>query len=97
MFGQMDAQTLLVVTFAIAVSGYFLGAAMDGVLQGDGFGTIGNMVILMAGAFIGLRVGPMIELPLEPAVAQGVSAVSGAFIVLAVLATIKGVLARFGY
>lgn len=97
MLAHLDTQTLVAITFAIAVSGYFLGAAMDGVLQGDGFGTIGNMVVMMAGAFIGLQVSPMIEVPLDPTVTQGVAAVSGAFIFLALLATIKGLLARFGY
>ncbi len=97
MFAQMDAQTLVAITFAIAAASYFLGAAMDGVLQGDGFGTLGNMVVLMAGSFIGLRLSPMIDLPLDLTVAKAVCTVSGGFIVLAFLAMAKGVLARFGY
>ncbi|WP_306119493.1 MULTISPECIES: hypothetical protein [unclassified Roseitalea] len=96
MFAYMDTNTLIVVGLAIAVSAFFAGAAMHGVMEDDGFGPVGNMIIMIAGAIVGLYLGPMFEWPIDRNSADAVAAVSGGFIALAVLAIIKSYLVKLG-
>ena len=94
---SMDTNTLMVLGLALAACGFFGGLAMNGVLEDDGFGVIGNMVILIAGALIGLHLGGMVHLPLEGMTADAVKAVTGGFVCLTVLALVKNVLSRLGW
>lgn len=95
MFAQMDTQTLIFVGFAIAAAAFFIGSAMNGVLEGDGFGVVGNMTILVAGAFLGLYIADhFLHIPSFAHAENAVAAVSGGFLSLAFLATLKAVLHR---
>lgn len=96
MFAYMDTNTLLMLALIIGVAGFFGGLAMNGVLEEDGFGVIGNMMILIAGAALGIQFGNAIRLPFEATVADAVRAIAGAFICLTLLAVTKNVLRRFG-
>ena len=93
---DMDTNTLMVLGLALAACGFFGGLAMNGVLEGDGFGVVGNMVVLIAGALIGIYLGSSVRIPLEGMTADAVRAVSGAFICLTVLALLKNLLSRLG-
>ncbi|MFZ2101276.1 MAG: hypothetical protein WAU86_11995 [Oricola sp.] len=97
MFTNIDTSTLLVVGLAIAAGAYFLASAMDGVMGPDGFGTVPNMVILIAGAFLGLYAIDYLHLPAYNVTSQAVASISGAFTCLAMLATLKALASRFGY
>ena len=96
MFGYMDTDMLVMVTLIIGIAGFFGGLAMNGVLEEDGFGLIGNMLILVAGAAIGIQFGSAIRLPFESTIADAVRAVGGAFLCLTALAFAKNLLGRFG-
>lgn len=93
---SVDTNTLMVLGLALAACGFFGGLAMNGVLEDDGFGVVGNMVILIAGALIGIYLGGFVRLPLDGMTAEAVRAVSGAFICLTALALLKNFLARLG-
>ncbi len=97
MFANMDAATLVVVGLAIAAGAYFIASAMDGVMGSDGFGTIANMVILIAGSFVGLYAVEYLRLPAYTVTTQAVGGVAGAFGCLALLAMLKSLANRFGY
>jgi hypothetical protein len=97
MFTSMDTTTLLVIGLAISAGAYFMAAAMDGVMGSDGFGTVPNMVILIAGSFVGLYATDYLHLPAYSATTQAVVGITGAFMSLAVLATLKSLANRFGY
>lgn len=96
MLAYMDTNMFLMLLLIVGVAGFFGGLAMDGVLEEDGFGVIGNMLILIAGAVIGIQFGGAIRLPFESTIADAVRAISGAFICLTILALTKNVLRRFG-
>ena len=94
MLGYMD--TLLVTALFMGAGGFFGGVAMNGVLEDDGFGVVGNMLILIAGAFIGMQLGGTVRLPFEAPTADSIRAIAGAFLCLSLLAVVKNVLRRFG-
>lgn len=97
MFSGMDTTTLLVIGLMIAAGAYFTAAAMDGVMGSDGFGTVPNMVILIAGSFIGVYATDYFHLPAYSVTTQTVVGITGAFMSLAVLAMLKSLASRFGY
>ncbi|QKV20285.1 hypothetical protein [Oricola thermophila] len=97
MLTSMDTVSLLVLGLAIAAGAYFIAAAMDGVMGPDGFGTVPNMVILIAGSFLGLYATEYLHLPAYSTTSQAVVGVSGAFSCLAFLAVLKSLANRFGY
>lgn len=96
MLADMDMTVLMIVVLALGAAGFFTGLAMDGVLQEDGFGVVGNMLILVFGALIGVQYGSTVRLPLDALTADAVRGVSGAFVCLTALALIKNMLSRFG-
>jgi len=77
--------------------GYFIGYAMNGVMQQDGFGVLMNTTILVAGGFLGFYASDRVYLPLDSITATSVLIVSGGFLSLALLALLKGVIRRLGY
>ena len=97
MFASIDTTTLLVVSLAVAAGSYFMASAMDGVMGPDGFGTVPNMVILIAGAFIGLYMTDYLNLPAYNVTSQAVAGITGGFLCLGFLATLKSLANRFGY
>lgn len=96
MLGSPDAYTLMMMALVFGFAGFFGGVAMNGVLEDDGFGVVGNMLILIAGAIIGLQFGGIVRLPFESTIADAVRAVAGGFVCLTALALTKNLLARFG-
>lgn len=96
MFNYMDTNALLIMGLIACFAGFFGGMAMNGVLEDDGFGVIGNMLILIAGALIGIQFGQGLRIPFEESIADAVRAITGAFLCLSVLAVAKNVLRRFG-
>ena len=97
MFVGIDTVSLLIIGLAVAAGAYFMASAMDGVMGPDGFGTVPNMVILIAGAFIGLYVIDYLHLPAYDVTSQTVAGITGGFACLAILATLKSLANRFGY
>lgn len=97
MLNYLDTQTLMIVGLAITVGAFFIGSAMDGVLESLAFGTIGNMMILIAGAFLGLYLGDILLPYTHDAVYTAIVGVCGGFISLAVLMTLKAALSKFGF
>ncbi len=97
MFDHLDTTTLMIVGLAMASGAFFAGVAMNGVMGRDGFGAVGNMIILLAGAFVGMYVGELFQWPVPRDVAQSVAAVAGGFTSLAFLAALKSLMIRLGF
>ncbi|TCD13690.1 hypothetical protein [Oricola cellulosilytica] len=93
----MDTTTLLMIGLIVCAGAYFIASAMDGVMGADGFGTVPNMVILLVGGFLGLYLMNWIHIPLGDPTMQAVAGITGAFVSLAFLATIKAIASRLGY
>lgn len=92
-----DTMTFILFVLAGAAGAYFIGYAMDGVMQEDGFGILMNTTILMTGGFLGFYASERIYLPISIVTMKSVMVVSGGFLSLALLAVAKGVLRRLGY
>lgn len=97
MFLNIDAPTLIGAGLAITAIAYFMAAATDTIMGRDGFGTIRNMIILIAGAGIGLFVAERLRLPAHGLPMQALASICGGFACLALLAVLKALANRFGY
>lgn len=97
MIAGVDTFTLLIIGLVVTAGAYFMASAMDGVMGPDGFGTIPNMVILLAGGLVGFYLVNKMHLPSFDTTGQAVAGISGGFTCLAFLAMLKAVANRFGY
>jgi hypothetical protein len=97
MMTGFETTTLLVIGLAIGAGAFFIATAMDGLMGPDGFGTIPNMIILIAGGFFGHYVLGNINMPHNDATIQAIFGVTGGFTCLAFLAMLKAVASRYGY
>ncbi|MEM1377842.1 MAG: hypothetical protein AAGG69_10690 [Pseudomonadota bacterium] len=81
----------------LAAGGFFVGSAMHGVMGTDGFGPLGNMTIMVAGAIsfgFGIEYTPY-RFVHDPTI-LAVVMVSGAFVTLAFLVLAKLGLTKLG-
>ncbi len=95
MIWNLDTSWLMMAIAIVSILSFLLGMALDGVMREDGFGAVGNTVIITTGFFIGIFLANSYGIYLKDlklAIAVGLS---GAFISLATLALSKSVLARF--
>ena len=56
MLGKLSFYWLSFAVITVGVLSYFIALTIDGIFGKDGFGTIGNMVVLTAGFFGGIMV-----------------------------------------
>lgn len=92
-----DTATFLIILLMGTACAYFIGVAMDGVMQADGFGVHLNTIILLAGGFLGYHLSQRIHLPFTTTTYQAVMVVSGGFLSLALLAVVKAIGRRLGF
>ncbi|MGE0502467.1 MAG: hypothetical protein AB7I79_15860 [Rhizobiaceae bacterium] len=91
---DLDPFWLLMAVAAVGVVSLVFGSALDALMRDDGFGPLGNMVVLTSGFFLAIgaanRLGYSFD---EVLVASGVG-LAGSFLVLVVLSFTKAGLAR---
>nr|WP_295468319.1 hypothetical protein [Mesorhizobium sp.] len=94
MLSSLDTSSLLFAVAFVAIVSLLLGTVLDGVMQDEGFGPFGNMIIITAGFFLGIfaanRWGIRFT-ELEVAVATGLG---GAFVALLTLSLAKAGIER---
>ncbi len=94
MFFALDTSTQLFLFTTVALASFFLANAMDGVLGPDGFGVIGNQVIIIAGFYLGIWFGRhygFFSTNIKIAVICGLT---GAFVTMCLLCILKALLNR---
>ncbi|WP_026479032.1 hypothetical protein [Ahrensia sp. 13_GOM-1096m] len=96
MLNYLDTPALLMVGIAVVMSAFFIGAAMNGILENLAFGTISNMIILTLGAFLGFYLGGIFLPYSHDAAYIAIVGVCGGFMLLAVLMALKMALSKFG-
>jgi hypothetical protein len=94
MYLVLDTTTQIYLFFAVAILSFFIASSMDGVLGEDGFGVMGNQVIVMAGFYLGLILAKRFHFPLYDPVNVAVAGLVGAFVSLLILSISKAILAR---
>lgn len=97
MLTEFDNFSLIAFTLALAVGAYFLAAATDNVIGADGFGTIPNMIILIAGAFLGLVGLEHLKVPIHNDALRMLACVAGAFLCLGLMSLLKAFAKRLHY
>lgn len=94
MLWNLDASWLMMAIAVVAVLSYFLGSAIDALMREDGFGSLGNALIISTGFFLGILLANREGYNLrEPSVAIMVG-LAGAFVCLASLTLAKALAAR---
>lgn len=96
MLNSLETEMLVVLFMIVAVGSFFIGSMMHGVLEEDGFGTIGNMGVLIAGSFFGFYAIDVLMYGTS-SVQIAVAGVTGGFMTLAFTVITKAVLNKFGY
>ena len=97
MLGEFDNTTIIMFGLALAVAAYFVAAATDNVIGADGFGTFANMIIMIAGAFLGLFTMEHLQLPVHNVALRSLACVAGAFVCLGLLSLLKAFANRLHY
>jgi len=91
---HLDATWLLFAVATVAVFGFFFGTALDAIMKEDGFGSTGNTLLFTLGFFVAVMAANAHGVTFSDirlAVAWGMS---GAFILISVMALIKAGLAK---
>jgi hypothetical protein len=94
MLMNLDPTWMIMALTVVAILSFIFGMALDGLLGAEGFGPIGNTVVVTAGFFLGIFAVNLYGIhfyDLKMAVATGLV---GAFASLGILAAIKAGLAR---
>lgn len=97
MFNYLDTQTIMVIGLAVVAGAFFVGSIMNGIMEHMSFGTIGNMAILIAGAYLGFYAGSNFMIFGYGAANLAIAGVCGGFLALAALTMIKIALSKFGF
>lgn len=97
MLTEFDNFSLIVFALGLVAGAYFLAAATDNVIGSDGFGTIPNMIILIAGGFLGLFSLENLKLPIYNDALRMFACVIGAFLCLGLLSLLKSFANRLHY
>lgn len=94
MLWNLDLSWLLMAVSIVAMLSYIFGMALDGVMGSDGFGPLGNMVVVTAGFFLGIFVANSYGITLRDLSLAIGAGLGGALISLGVLAGCKAGLNR---
>jgi hypothetical protein len=94
MLWNLDPSWLLMAVTVVALLSYLFGLALDGVMGGEGFGPLGNTVIITAGFFLGIFAANSYGYRLHDMTMASGAGLVGAFFSLSLLAAIKAGLNR---
>jgi hypothetical protein len=95
MFFFMDTQAQLFLFTSILLCSFFLASAMHGVLGKDGFGVIGNMLVIATGFYIGLWLGRYYGFSIRNFEIGVLAGLVGSFMSLLTLSVMKALLNKF--
>lgn len=94
MLWNLEPSWLMMAVASVIVMALFFGSALHAIMRDDGFGPIGNMVLFTAGFFIAIAAVNSWGVNLRDLTRAMATGLGGAFVVIATLAILKGVLAR---
>jgi hypothetical protein len=94
MLWNLDASWLMMAIATVAVLSYFFGSALDALMREDGFGSFGNALIVSGSFFASILAANQEGYNLRELHVAVLVGLGGAFVVLASLTLVKGLLAR---
>lgn len=89
MFAGLTSDEIWIFIGLSAAASFFVGNAMNTLLGEQGFGVVGNMIVLLAGFTLGLNVVDYLPVGRVPQVLVIPAAASLAFVMLFCLAVLK--------
>lgn len=94
MLWNLDFGWIMMAVTVVAMLSFLFGLALDGVMGSDGFGALGNMLIVTAGFFLAIFAANSYGVPLRDITWATATGLGGAFLCLAILALCKAGLNR---
>lgn len=94
MLTQIDTSWLLMAVSTVAILSYIISLGLDALLRGDGFGPIGNALLITGGFFASIWIVNWRGIEFETLLQATATGVAGAFGLLIVLTVAKGLLNR---
>lgn len=94
MLMKLDTSWLLMAVATVAMLSYMISLGLDALMKGDGFGPIGNAVLITGGFFLSIYVGNWRGVRFDSLPEATMVGVGGAFGLLLVLTLAKAMLAR---
>jgi hypothetical protein len=91
---NLDFSWLMIAVAVVAMLSYIFGLALDGVMGSDGFGALGNAVIVTAGFFLGILAANAYGITLRDLSLAVGAGLFGALLCLGLLAGCKAGLNR---
>jgi uncharacterized membrane protein YeaQ/YmgE (transglycosylase-associated protein family) len=95
--GYLNTDTTIFVLTLITICCFFLGHAMDNILNEEGYGPYGNMAVMWVGFLAGLYVMSHLGYNMRDYRLASMGGLIGSFSVLAVLVFSRNLLRRFGH
>ncbi|PZO77666.1 MAG: hypothetical protein DI629_14070 [Mesorhizobium amorphae] len=94
MIWNLPPEWLTMAVAAVMVLSFFFGTALHGIMGEDGFGPMGNMVLITLGFFVSIIAANSYGIPLRNVTWAVGTGLGGAFGLVAVLALLKAGIAR---
>ena len=94
MLGGLSIEWSMIFAVLALMGGFVVGQGMHAVMGPQGFGSVGNMIVLATGFYIGLMGFEATHLPSDALELRFAFGVGGAFLSLFVLAVLKRILIR---
>ncbi|MEL6436013.1 MAG: hypothetical protein AAFP99_04365 [Pseudomonadota bacterium] len=96
MLMSLDTQSWLFLMFFLSAAGFFLGSALHGVMEDDGFGPVGNMTMLVIGALCAGVGVDFTDYRVNDPTTLAVIMICGGFACLTLMAISKAIFYRLG-
>lgn len=96
MLSFLDTELFIALVAIVCIMSFFVGTFMHGLLEADGFGPLGNMMLLVAGTLLGFYFCDMYIYGNNP-VYFALVGISGGFLCLAICSLSKAMLNKFGF
>lgn len=94
MIWNLDVSWLFMAIAVVSMLSFFLGLALDGVMGDDGFGSLGNAVIITGGFFIGIFVANVYGMNLKELKMAVMVGMLSAFCMMSMLSFGKTLISR---
>lgn len=94
MGAELDTYGLITALALVGMLAFLLGLAMDGIMDREGFGPLGNMSIIAGGFFLGFGIANHYGIILGDLTMASATGLAGAFLALGLLALLKALLSR---
>lgn len=93
----LDLNTQIFLVTIVAIFGFFIGHAMDGVLGDEGFGPYGNMSVIVTGFIASVFLMRYFGFSMRDLRLAATGGLAGSFTCLATLVLSKNILHRLGH